>query len=236
MIRTLVAERDGTTRLGIRSVLDMLASPLDVDEACSGSELITRLHAQYYELILIEPTLLCDAPEACIRYLRDTAPWSDVLIFTELDELTYGVATIRSGAKGYLMKTCSIEQFAAAVRRVGRGRIYLSTALAAEFATGLRQYDSRIEPHEALGQREFEVFAMMACRTTVAEMAHVLRMDTDTVNVLKTRMMDKLGAATPDAIDAYVAVHGLRATCRALAGALWSTRLGLETPDARLPA
>lgn len=235
MMRTLIADRDSTTRLGIRSVLGILDSPLEIDEACNSSELIMRLHAQYYELILIEPTLLCDAPEACIKYLRNAAPWSAVLIFTELDELTHGVNTIRNGAKGYLMKTCSIDQFVAAVRRVGRGRIYLSTDLAAEFVTGLRQYDSRIQPHEALGRREFQIFSMVACRTTVAEIAHVLRMDTDTVNVFKTSMMAKLHAGTPDAIGAYACAHGLMEECQATAAALWSRRLGLDSPDPCLP-
>lgn len=235
MIRTLVADRDSTTRLGIRSVLGTLELPLEIDEACNGPELIMRLHAHYYALILIDPTLLCEAPEACIKYLRDTAPWSDVLVFTELDELTHGVRTIRGGAKGYLMKTCSIDQFVAAVRRVGRGRIYLSRALAAEFATGLRRYDSRIQPHETLGRREFQVLSMLACHSTVAEMAHVLRTDTGTVNVFKTSVMDKLHAGTPDDVDDYVSAHGLGAECRALAGALWSERLGLAPLDGCLP-
>lgn len=231
MIRTLVADRDSTTRLGIRSVLAMLDAPMDIDEAGNSAELLMRLHAHYYELILIDPTLLCEEPAACSKYLRDAVPWSDVLVFTELDELTHGVATIRAGAKGYLMKTCSMDQFAVAVRRVAHGKVYLSRALAAEFATGLRRCDSRIQPHEALGTREFQILSMLACRTTVAEMAHVLRMDTATVNAFKASLMDKLHAATPDDIDDYVSAHGLRPTCRALAGALWSARLGLAPLD-----
>jgi two-component system invasion response regulator UvrY len=235
MIRTLVADRDSTTRLGICSVLGMLEVPMEIDEASNSSALLMRLHAHYYELILIDPTLLCDAPAACIRYLREAAPWSDVLVFTELDELTHGVGTIRGGAKGYLMKTCSMDQFAVAVRRVARGKIYLSRALAAEFATGLRRYDSRSQPHEALGTREFQILSMLARRTTVAEIAHVLRLDTATVHAFKTSVMDKLHAATPDDIDDYVSAHRLQAVCRELAGDLWSERLGLAPLDGCLP-
>lgn len=235
MIQTLIAEGDGATRLGMRSLLDTLALSLEIDEARNSAELLMRLDAGYYELIVIDPAILCTAPESCIRYLRDTAPWSDVLVFTELDELIHGVGTIRSGAKGYVMKTCGADQFVAAVRRVGSGKRYLSTALAAEFATGIRQYDNRIKPHEALGQREFQVFAMVVCRMTVVEIAHVLQLDTDTVNAFKTSAMHKLQADTHEDVNQYALAQGLLPDCQAMSSVLWSERHGATLMDRALP-
>lgn len=66
------------------------------------------------------------------------------------------------------MKHCSSDELVAAVSRVAAGRIYCSQVPGEEFATGFRQYDSRLKPYEVLGRREFEVFAMVVCGPAAA--------------------------------------------------------------------
>lgn len=224
MIRTLIVEESGVARLGIRSLLDRHADSLEVDEASSRVELITKLCERYYELIIVEPKMSGGTSASLVRQLRDNSPWSDVLVFTALDELTFGVDAIRNGAKGYLMKTCTPEQFRKAVKRVAGGQVYLSTALAAEFATGLRKYDTRNKPHQTFSKREFQVFSMAVCGMTPIESAHILQMGTDTIGAFRRSVMDKLNESTLHGMVRYAQAHGLLDECRATCSALWSGR------------
>ena len=228
MIRTLIVEESGVARLGIRSILDRHANSLEIDEASSSADMMMKLRERYYEFIIVEPAFAGRPDTALIKRLCETSPWSPVLVFTELDELSFGVDAIRSGAKGYLMKTASGDELQAAVRRVVGGQVYLSKALAAEFAAGLRKYDTRHQPHESLSRREFEVFSMAVCGMTTIESAHVLQMSTDMAGALKRSVMERLAAATPQQMVEYAMGHGLMHDCRSTCSGLWSGRFGQD--------
>jgi len=223
-------------RLGIRSVLRRQNIPLEVDDAASSMELATRLRSKYYELILIEPALCSESVASCIKNLRQTAHWANILVFTGLDELTYGMDAIRSGATGYVMKTASVEEFLSAVRRVGSGKRYFSAALEAEFATSTHRYDSRIQPHQTLHKRELQVIAMAVCGMTVIESATVLQMSTETVNAFKRSAMLKLHVSTLNEMINYVNSHKLMDDCRLTSRALWSRCYVGDEPKTMLPA
>jgi DNA-binding NarL/FixJ family response regulator len=231
MIRTLIVEESAVARLGIHSLLGRQAQSLEIDEASSRMEVVTALCARYYELIIVEPKMSGGSAASLIKQLRDNSPWSDVLVFTALDELTFGVDAIRNGAKGYLMKNCTADQFRAAVKRVSSGQVYLSAALAAEFATGLRKYDRRSKPHDTFSKREFEVFSMAVCGMTPIESAHILQMGTDTIGAFRRSAMAKLNVSTPHGMVQYAAAQGLLDQCRTTCSALWSGRFDQDCVD-----
>ena len=225
MIRTLVAEADPVARLGIRAILGMGADALEIDEAGSHAALLERLRERYYELIIVEPAMR-GAGESLVRRLRELSPWSDILVFTALDELAFGIEAIRQGAKGYLMKTARQDELKAAVRRVAAGKPYLSKVLSEEFAAGARKHDTRKKPHEGLGKREFQVFSLAVCGMTVLESAQILGLSAETVGGLKRSVMDRLQAPMPQDLVAYAMAQGIDADCRATCGGLWIGRYG----------
>ena len=225
MIRTLMAEANPVARLGMRSILGTHADALEIDEAGSLDEMLGRLRERYYEFIIVEPAM-CGTGASLVGRLRELSPWSDILVFTALDELTFGVDAIRNGAKGYLMKTATRDEFRTAVKRVAGGKLYLSKALAAEFERGARKYDARNKPHESFSTRELEVFSLAVCGMTVIESAQILRLSAETVGDFKRSVMARLQASTPQDLSAYAATHDLDADCRATCSGLWMGRFG----------
>jgi DNA-binding NarL/FixJ family response regulator len=235
MIRTLIVEENGLARLGIRSVLDRHAISLEIDEAASSTDLVLKLRARYYELIIVEPALSGGSDTALVKRLCETSPWSAVLVLTGLDELTFGVDAIRAGAKGYLMKSAAPDELEAAVKRVGSGQVYLSKALAAAFREGLHKYDRRNQPRENFSQREFQLFSMVVCGMTAVECAQVLEVSLDTIGALRRRVMARLHAATPQQLREYAVAHGLMNDCRATCSALWTGRFVQEAVERPAP-
>jgi two-component system invasion response regulator UvrY len=233
MIRTLMAEANPVARLGIRAVLGVAADALEIDEACSQSELMARLGERYYEFIIVEPAM-CGAGTTLVGRLHELSPWADILVFTALDELSFGIEAIRKGAKGYLMKTATGAELRTAVKRVAGGQFYLSKALAAEFATGMRRHDARYKPHERFSKREFQVFSLAVCGLTVVESAQLLHLSTEAVGDFKRSVMSRLQASTAQDLVEYALAQGLGADCRATCIGLWSGRFGqaAATPGA----
>lgn len=239
MIRTLIVEESAVARLGLRSILDGHATRLEIDEAASRADLAMKLRARYYELIIVEPVLTgAGAGAALVKRVCESSPWSAVLVYTALDELTFGVRAIRDGAKGYLMKNATRDELQTAVKRVGSGQLYLSKALAAEVTIGLHRYDNRHPPHVTFSKREFQVFSMAVGGMTNVESAQVLQIGVDTAGAIKRRVMARLQAATPHDLVSYAAAQGLVYECGATCSSLWSARFGqygIGRPAARAP-
>lgn len=238
MIRTLVVEKSGVARLGIRSLLGAQAKEMEIDEAPSVAVLLEKLAQRYYELIIVEPALCRGMGLTLVRQLHEACPWAPILVFTELDELSFGADAIRSGAKGYLMKTCHRDEFRRAVKRVGAGQLYLSDALAAEFASRVRRYDRRNKPHDSFSLREFQVFSMTVCGMTAVESAHLLQMSTEAVRGFRDSVMSRLQVSTAQDLVEYAHSQRLVDDCNWTCSALWSGRYDqgcVASPAARAP-
>jgi DNA-binding NarL/FixJ family response regulator len=215
MIRMLVADGNDTMRLGIRSVLNEHGRCMVIDEVSSTTELFMRLRARDYELVMVEPMLCGETGPRFITQLREIAPQTNILVFTALDEKSYGLRVIRNGAKGFLMKTCSADELVTAVDRVGQGKIHISTALAEEFAVALSR-EANQTLHASLSHRELETFSMLACGRTITEIANGLQLSVKTVSTHKARTMAKLQISSLSELVRYAVSQGMMEDCHAI--------------------
>lgn len=85
----------------------------------------------------------------------------------------FAVRTLRAGAAGYLTKDSAPTALVKALRKIGTGEKYVRASLAEKLATSMDA--SAVEaPHQALSDREFEVFRLLASGKTVSEIAEEL--------------------------------------------------------------
>ena len=96
------------------------------------------------------------------REIRERFPGTGVLVLSQYVEPGYAVGLLEEGAEGvgYLLKdrVSDLEEFAAAVRRVGEGGSALDPAVVSQLV-GRRRAD---DPLDALTPREREVLELMA--------------------------------------------------------------------------
>jgi len=215
MIRVVVADKNETMRLGIKTLFSRHPTRFSMSEAEDRTALMQALSKNDCHLVIVDPTLCAGAGEALIRQIRRESPSANVLVFTELDELKHGVRAIRCGAKGYLMKSSSALELMNAVERVSSGRMHMSEALAEEVALsawGLKQET----PHESLSEREKMVFAMLVCGMSVTAIAVALNLSCKTVSTHKARTLTKMHCKSLSELVEYAVSHGLKEECEAL--------------------
>ena len=213
MTRVLVADNDDTIREGIYSVLDRQSLCTVFHEARTPVELVDHLKRHDYDLIVLEPCFAKKDNEDVIKSARENAPQSNILVFTRLDELTHGVRAIRCGAKGYLMKTCSISEFLKAARQVSNGKFYVSAALAVRVASHPKA-KSNASPYKSLTRRELEVYSMLVCGKRVVEIANLLKLSPKTVSTHKKRIISKFACKSLSEIVNHAISLGLVDDCR----------------------
>jgi DNA-binding NarL/FixJ family response regulator len=91
---------------------------------------------------------------------------------------------------------------------VARGRRYITPAVAELLADQVTTPGER-PPHEALSERELQVFLRLAQGQTVGQMAEAMNLSVKTVSTYRTRVLDKLKLRTNSDLTYYALKNGL---------------------------
>jgi two-component system, NarL family, invasion response regulator UvrY len=213
MIQMLVADRSETMRLGVCTLFNNESIDTMVQEATSRSDLIAKLQLDQYHLVLVDPLLAAGHEETFLRQIRTVAPRTNVLVYTELDEMHFGMRAIRCGVKGYVMKSRPADELLKAASRVGAGKVHLSDQLAEEVALNMWEGKDTVF-HEALSDREYLVFAMLVCGRSVSRIAAALHLSVKTISSHKARAMRKLRCKSLGDLIQYSIANHLADECR----------------------
>jgi DNA-binding NarL/FixJ family response regulator len=151
--------RDGLTRLLRDNGFDVVEAVAD-GEALVGAVLLERPEVAIVD-IRLPPTFRDEGVRAALT-LRERAPETGILIVSQYVEQAYASELLADGrgGLGYLLKDriMDVEDFVAAVERVGSGGTALDPEVVAQLLSRRRQDG----PLASLSPRELEVLSLMA--------------------------------------------------------------------------
>ena len=193
-IRLMLADDHRMLREGLRR--SMIDQGFDVvGEARDGDEAV-RLAAELApDVILMDVTMPgMDGVEAT-RQIKQAQPEVRIVMLTMHADQEVLAAAIRAGASGYLVKDCSTEEIANAVRMANSGETALSPQLAASMLDEVRRMD---QPHgdddRIITRREEEVLQLIADGCSTPEVADRLFISQKTVKNHLASIYQKLDA------------------------------------------
>lgn len=190
MIRILIADDHAIVRRGLKQILADFHEEIEVDEAGDGGEAVSKALADRYGMVLLDISMPVRSGLDALRELRALRPGLPVLMLSIHPEEEYAVRTIRAGASGYLMKESAPDELLLAIRKVLRGGRYVSTSLAERLAFGPAPEETA--PHEALSERELQVFRLLTSGKAMKEIAGELSLSIKTVSTYRTRILEKM--------------------------------------------
>jgi DNA-binding NarL/FixJ family response regulator len=205
--------RDGLTRLLRDNGFDVVAAVTD------GSALVTTVLRERPDVAIVDvrlPPSFRDEGVRAALTLRERAPDTSVLIVSQYVEQAYAIELLADGrgGLGYLLKDriMDVDDFVAAVRRVGSG----GTALDPEVVAQLLARRRAGGPLDALSPRELEVLGLMAEGRSNAAIASRLVLTVGAVEKHVANILAKLRLPPSDedhrrvlAVLAYLrAAHG----------------------------
>ena len=166
-----------------------------VGEAGDGAEAVSLALNVRPDVILMDVTMPeIDGVEAC-RQVRAQLPETKVVMLTMHADQGVLTSAIRAGATGYLVKDCSTEEIASAVRMAAGGETALSPQLAASMLNEVRRWD---QPHKeeerVVTKREEEVLQLIADGCSTPEVAEKLYISQKTVKNHLASIYQKLDA------------------------------------------
>ena len=183
----LLVDDHAVVRQGYASLLRALLPAIEVREAASGEEALSRVQEAVPNLVNMDFGLPGISGLETTRRLRQRLPQLRVLFFSMHDELPLVRQALDAGASGYLTKSSAPEVLIEAVRRILDGHAYIEQVLATELA-----YTPSDQRLQGMTPRELEIFLMLARGTPTRMIADRLNISSKTVSNHLTLLKSKL--------------------------------------------
>lgn len=194
-IRLMLADDHRMLREGLRR--SMIEEGFEVvGEAQDGVEAVELAETLIPDVILMDVSMPnCDGVEAC-RQVKSRGGSSKIVMLTMHADKEVLTNAIRAGATGYLVKDCSTQEIADAVRMAAAGDTVLSPQLARSMLEEVRRLDERANSEEdrTVTKREEEVLQLIADGCSTPEVAERLYISQKTVKNHLASIYQKLDA------------------------------------------
>jgi len=208
MLTIAIVDDHQIVRAGFR---EMLSDEVGVEfafEAASGEDALDRLRSTPCDVMLLDLSLPGKSGVDTLREVRQRYPKTHVLVLSGFPEERYALPMLRNGAEGYLCKDCERDELIRAIHTVASGRRFVSTRTAELLANQMTD-GAEGPPHEALSERELQVFLRLAKGQSVGEIGTELCLSVKTISTYRSRLLDKLAVSSNAELAAYAIRHGL---------------------------
>lgn len=207
-IRLLIVDDHTIVREGLKAILANQPDFVVTAEAADAPGAMRELSKHEVDLVLLDIGLPGRSGVDLLKQIKAEMPGMPVLVLSNYPEDQYAVRVIKQGAAGYLTKESAPELLASAIRKAAEGGKYISPTVAERLFEVIG--GSRDRPaHEALSDREFEIFKLIASGRSLTAIAEHFSVSVKTVSTHRTRILEKTGLATNADITRYALEHGL---------------------------
>jgi len=186
-IRVFIVDDHPMTRAGLLATLEREADFEVVGVAADGIAAWDIIGEKVPDVALVDIRMPGEDGVSLVRRVKESGLPVRSLMLTSYDAQQYVMASLRAGAKGYILKTASPEELGRAIRTVARGGIYLDAEVSRVVG------GQEIVP-ETLSNREREVLILTSKGLSSKETASRLIISERTVQTHLASIYDKLGA------------------------------------------
>lgn len=194
-IRVVVVDDHDLVRSGLVALLSQEDDILVVGEAGNGLEGRNVVATHHPHIVLMDAKMpVMDGVTATVMIMKEF-PCTKVIMVTHLANDAYVRKFMRSGASGYVPKSCAVQELKHAIREVYAGRQYCSTTVA-PMPLEIRTGPGPAKPGNdiLLTPRERDVLRLVASGKTNLEIGELLQISVRTVEFHRANLLEKLGA------------------------------------------
>lgn len=191
MKKIVIADPHPITRRGVKELLKDSKSFKVIGEASNGNELLKILAKKKPTVLILELDMPRVIGFKIFKEILKALPKLNIVVFSSFPEEIYAIHSIKTGAKGYIPKTASADQFLKALNTIISGGIYLSKEIK-DAPTKPLNATSIKNRYNQLSTREIEVLGLLVAGKRNKDIATLLGINEKTVSTYKSRLLKKL--------------------------------------------
>ncbi len=205
-VRVLVADDHQIVLQGLKTILSREGLEI-AGEASNGSEAVSRAMDLQPDLVVMDISMPVMTGIEAAAQIRRALPSAKVILLTVHTENRYILEALKSGIRGYVLKSRAASELIEAIHEILNGRIYLSPGISQTVVEAYLQQNS--EESESLTHRELQVLQLVAEGRTTKEIAASLGVSAKTADSHRSNIMHKLNMHTVAELVRYAIRRGL---------------------------
>ena len=204
-IRVLLADDEPLVRGGLRAILESEPDLVVAGEAGDGAEVVTQARRLRPDVVLMDVRMPRVDGITATRQLSQFDVGPAVIVVTTFENDDHVYDALQAGARGFLLKRASADDFVNAVRTVHEGESLLFPAAIRRLATRSGGPAGHGLADANLTDREADVLRLIARGRSNAEIAADLFLGVETIKTHVRNILAKLGAR--DRVQAVIAAY-----------------------------
>jgi NarL family two-component system response regulator LiaR len=211
-IRLLIADDHPTFRDGLCRILEDEEDFECVGTASDGVEAVAMCKKLQPDVVLIDINMPRLRGAEAAKEIRKCCPNAAIIMLSAFDYEAYIVASLQSGARGYLLKSTSLEKLTSSIRLVHRGESVLDIKATDKLVRRLQpqaeEAGGKGTQFQRLYKRELQVLELAARGLSNKEIANDLTISERTVQTHLVNIFKKLGATSRTQAVLYALKEG----------------------------
>ncbi len=209
-LRVLLADDHEMMREGLKLLVNRQTDMETVGETDNGRAAVELARELKPDVVVMDISMPKMNGLKATERLKTLCPEVKVLTLTRHADDVYLRKLLKAGASGYLLKKSASGDLVRAIRAVAAGGIYLDPAMTERvLSEALGRHSVGGAPSDKdLSGREEEVLRLLAWGYAHKEIAARLDISVKTVEVYKTRAMEKMGMKNRIDIVKYALLQG----------------------------
>ncbi|MCX5889798.1 MAG: response regulator transcription factor [Deltaproteobacteria bacterium] len=210
-IKIILADDHQIVRQGLRTLLAAEPDMKVVGEADNGRKTLGLAHELAPDVIIMDISMPDLNGIDATRQIMQKSPDVKIIALSMHSDSLFVMNMFKSGALGYLLKDCALEELVKAIRTVMRQKTYISPGLSDILIKDLANHwgGAPISAYAVLTAREREVLQLMAEGKTTLQIASSLKVSSKTVEAHRKQLMNKLGLHSVAELTKYAIRQGL---------------------------
>ena len=194
LIRVLIVDDHEPFRQGLRTLLSSLAGIEVIGEAVNGEEAVQLTEKYQPDVILMDIQMPGINGIEATRLIHQSSPHIGIIVLTMFEDDDSVFASMRAGARGYLLKGADQSEILRAIQSVNSGEALFGPGIARR----LINFFTNINPSQGerafpeLTDREHEVLNLIAGGLSNSDISHKLVISHKTVRNHVSNIFSKL--------------------------------------------
>lgn len=211
VISVLLVDDHQLMRQGLRQLFTLEQDIQVIGEAVDGEEALQKIRQLCPEVVLMDIHMPGIDGIAVTQQVAQEYPETAVIILSMQQQKQQVLQAMRSGARGYLLKTASVREVAEAIRMVRSGSVFVSPEMTDMIVKEYRRLSEGTAGQniETLQAKEIEIVRYVAMGMSNKEISEKLAYSEKTVKNYLSTIFQKLHLRDRTQVAIFALKHGL---------------------------